>query len=59
MEPAKIQKVVKRDIRKDCKAFEESLVKDIIEESWSMHKLRKEMNRGQNLIIKIRVEVEN
>lgn len=43
----KIQKVVKKEIRNDCRKFERTKVQEIIKKYWSTKKLRKKFIRGK------------
>ena len=42
--------LVRREIRNDCRKYEEEKTSEIIEETWSTHKLRKEMQTNRNII---------
>ena len=53
IELAEIRKLARREMRKDCKKYEEVLTKEIIEETWSTRKLRKELNKGTKLITEL------
>ncbi len=49
-----LQKLVKKKVREDLKEFENSKIKQIIDETWSTKKEKKELRRGKNLITKIK-----
>ena len=50
IELSEICKLVKREIRKDCRAYEEKKVCEIIEEFWSTRKMWRDLNRGKIMI---------
>lgn len=47
---AELNKLVKREIENDCRAYVEKLVNEIIEESWSTRRLKREMSKGTKLM---------
>ena len=54
IELAEICKLVRREIRRHCKSWEESRPREIIEETWSTKKkMRKEQSKGNKLIMEL------
>lgn len=49
-ETAEIKKIVKKEIKKDCRNYAERIVKEIIEETGSTRKMKRELPRGTKLL---------
>ncbi len=54
IELTEIQKVVKRRVRQDLRKAEESKIQEILEENWSIKKVKKELSAGKNIIMKMK-----
>ncbi len=53
IEVTELKKLVKKEIRKDIMAYEEEKITEIIEETWSTKKIRKELCQGQRMITEL------
>jgi len=53
VETTELRKVVKKEIRKDIKEYEEKATCEIIEECGSTTKLWKELNQGQRMLVNL------
>ncbi len=54
MEWAESQKLVKKAIKEDCRKFEEKMVEEIIEGTWSSMKWKNEMSKGRKITTGLR-----
>ena len=54
IELSKSQKLVKREINKDCRDYEERMVSEIIEENWSTRRLKRELSKGVKIMTGIK-----
>lgn len=56
IELTELNKLIKKEIRKDIKNYEDELTKEIIEESWSTKKVKKALSKGRNWMIGINTD---
>ena len=54
IELSELSKLVKREIKKDSRNYEEEQVKEIIEESWSTRRLKREISKGTKIMMGVR-----
>lgn len=54
IELTELQKLVKKEIKKDCREYETKIVKEIIEESSSTRRMKRELAKGTKLMTEIK-----
>ncbi len=54
IEIRELQKLVRRKVREDIRRYDERKIVNIIEDSWSTRKVKKELNQGRTMINKMK-----